>query len=134
MKIYKTQSEVEKDIKDGVLIIEGDVKFECSISVEASIVVKNGDINALDINAWNIKADNIKAEDIKAGNIKAGNISYYAFCFVYSGINCNSIKARRSNAPKPICLDGELTIKKPDDKTQEALELLKSQGYKIIKE
>jgi len=30
MKIYKTQQEVEKDIKDGVITIQGDVKFECS--------------------------------------------------------------------------------------------------------
>lgn len=37
MKIYKTQQEVEADIKDGVLVIEGDVRFECSISIQGSI-------------------------------------------------------------------------------------------------
>ena len=31
MKIYKTQQEVEKDIVGGVLAVDGDVKFECSI-------------------------------------------------------------------------------------------------------
>jgi hypothetical protein len=45
MKIYKKQEEVEKDIKDGMLIINEDVKFECNISLEASIKVY-GDITA----------------------------------------------------------------------------------------
>ena len=56
MKIYKTQSEVEKDIKNGVLAIEGDVRFECSISIEASIKVSAGNISARDISARNISA------------------------------------------------------------------------------
>jgi len=38
MKIYKTQEEVTADIKDGVLAIKGDVRFECDISIRASIV------------------------------------------------------------------------------------------------
>jgi len=42
MKVYKTQSEVEKDIKNGLLEIQGDVKFECSISISASIKVIAG--------------------------------------------------------------------------------------------
>ena len=101
MKIYKTQAEVEADIKDGVLAIDGDVKFECSISIEASIVVSSGDINAWDINAGNIDA----------GNINAGNILYYAFCCVYQSIKCSSIKAGREKYQEPICLDGKLEIK-----------------------
>jgi hypothetical protein len=75
MKIYKTQKEVEKDIKDRVLTIEGDVKFECSISISASIKVIAGDINAWDINAGNINAGNINAGNINAGNINAGDIN-----------------------------------------------------------
>ena len=39
MKIYKTQQEIEADIKDGVLAIEGDVSFECSFSIDARIEV-----------------------------------------------------------------------------------------------
>ena len=54
MKIYKTQKEVEKDIKDGVLAIKGDVKFECSILIEAKIIITAGNINARDITAWDI--------------------------------------------------------------------------------
>jgi hypothetical protein len=84
MKIYKTQSEVEKDIKAGVLTVNEDVRFECSISIEAKIIVQGNinawdinawNIDAWDINAWNIDAGNIDARDIDAGNINAGNIN-----------------------------------------------------------
>jgi len=119
MKIYTTQQEVEKDIKDGVLAINGDVKFECSISISASITawdITAGDINARnitagDINARNITAGNINAGDINARNINAGDISYYAFCCVYNLIKCLSIKGRRDKHQQPICLDGKLEYK-----------------------
>ena len=68
MKIYKTQQEVEKDIKNGVLAIKGDVKFECSISIDASIVVTDGSIDALNITA----GGDIDALDINAMNVTAG--------------------------------------------------------------
>jgi len=120
MKIYKTQSEVERDIKDGVLTIEGDIKFECSITVLASIKVF-GNINAGDIKAWNINAGNINAGNINAGNINARDILYYAFCCVYSSIKCFSIEARREKHQEPICLDEQLEIKtKQDDKVKNA--------------
>jgi len=115
MKVYKTQSEVEKDVKNGVLAIEGDVKFECSISISASIVVTAGDITARDINAWHITAwhitaGDITAWDIKAWDITAGDILYFAFCCVYKSIKCFSIKARREKFQAPICLEGSLEI------------------------
>ena len=94
MKIYTTQQEVEKDIKDGVLAIDGDVRFECSISISASI------------NAWDITALNITAWDINARNI-----SYYAFCCVYQSIKCLSIKGRREKYQQPICLEGKIEYK-----------------------
>ena len=145
MKIYKTQQEVERDIKDGALVIEGDVRFECSISINASIMIEAGDItawnitawnitawninarnitawnitawniNAWNINAWNINARNITAGDITAGDITAGNILYYAFCCVYLSIKCFSIKAKRNIHKEPICLDGELEIKQKEE-------------------
>jgi len=90
MKIYKTQQEVEEDIKDEVLTIDGDVKFECPISIEASIVI-DGDINASDINASDINANDINAGDINAWNIKARNIDA-------SDINANDINAGDINA------------------------------------
>ena len=74
MKIYKTQKEVEKDIKDGVLAIKGDVKFECSILIEAKIIITAGNINAGDITAWDINARNINAGNINAGDINARNL------------------------------------------------------------
>ena len=122
MKIYKTQQAVEKDIKDGVLAIVGDVKFECSISIEAKIIVTAGnitarnitagDINAGDINAWDINAGDINAGNITAWDINARDILYYAFCCVYNSIKCLSIKAKRGKHQDPICLDGKVEIKK----------------------
>ena len=137
MKIYKTQKEVEKDIKNGVLAIEGDVKFECSIYISASIKVTAGDINALDINAWNINAWNINAGNIDAGNIDARNILYYAFCGVYDSIRCLSIKAKRESHSEPVCLDGKLEIKDEEEKvtikiSKKSLEALKESGIEII--
>ena len=150
MKVYQTQQAVENDIKDGVLAIESDVKFECSISINASIVVK-GSINAGDINAWSINAGNIHAGDINAWNINAGNINawninawdinawninawdinawninamdiyYYAFCCVYESIKCLSIKSRRSTAKEPICLDGRVEILQNEKKLKRKL-------------
>jgi len=119
MKIYRSQSEVERDIKDEILVIEGDVKFECSISIEASIKVICGNINARDINARNITAGDITAGDITAGDITARDITardilYYAFCCVYKSIKCLSIKAKREIHHEPICLEGKLEIKEPE--------------------
>ena len=115
MKIYKSQSEVEKDIKNNVLAIEGDVKFECNVSIDASIIITNGNINAWNITAGNITAWNINARDINAWNITARDITYWAFCCVYNSIKCLSIKFIRENGHEPICLDGELEIKKPKE-------------------
>ena len=129
MKIYKTQKEVDADIKDNTLTIKGDVIFEFSLKMEARLVVEGGNIKAWDIEAWNIKAwdieagnikagdieaENIKAgdieaENIKAWNIEAGNISFYAVAFVYISFKCKSIIGRRENA-KYFCLDSEVVI------------------------
>src|SRR3990167_9136540 len=108
MKIYKTQKEIEVDIKNDVLVVDVDVKFEVSFSISASLKI-----------AWNINAWNINAWDINAWNINARDILYYAFCEVYNSIKCLSIKAKREKHNEPICLDGKLEIK---DKT-EILEL-----------
>jgi len=130
MKIYKTQQAVEQDIKNGVLSIKGDVKFECSITILASIVIAGnitagdiiarditagditaGNITAWDINAGNITAGDITAGDITAGDITAGDILYYAFCCVYKSIKCISIKAKREPHKEPICLEGKIEYK-----------------------
>ena len=91
VKIYKTQSEIETDIKNGVLVIQGDVKFECSISINASIKVISGNIDAKDIRALDIDALNINAEDINAKDIRALDINAY-------NINARNIDAYNINA------------------------------------
>jgi hypothetical protein len=140
MKTYKTQEEVERDVKDGVLYVNESVAFECSINLDASIIVAGDinakDINAKDINAWNIIAEDINtkditaedinvwdinamyitAKDIKARNIiaddiKARHIRYWAFCCVLGSISCLSIEAKRAKYADPICLDGRLKVR-----------------------
>jgi len=147
VKIYKTQSEIETDIKNGVLDIQGDVKFECSVSINASIKVISGNIDAKDIRALNINADNIDAWDINAWDIRAlniraldinakdinayninawdinaDNIVYNAFCSVYNSIKCLSIKASRKVHSEPVCLEGKVEIKKLEDKLLKNIE------------
>ena len=90
MKIYKSQSAVEKDIKDGVLNIKESVTFECKISTKAEIIVDG------DINAWNIDAGNINARDIDAGNINARDID--AWNTDARNINARDINARDIDA------------------------------------
>jgi cytoskeletal protein CcmA (bactofilin family) len=152
MKIYKTQASVEADIKNGVLAIIGDVKFECDISIFANIVITAGDITvwnitarnitARNITAWNITAGDINAGDINAGDINARDINawdinawdinardikYYAFCCVYNNIKCKSITSKKEKHHKPICLDGKLEIIK-DDEVEKAIKLLIDKG------
>lgn len=57
---------------------------------------------------------NIKARDIKAWDIKARDINYYAVCFAYKNIVCNSIIGNRENS-RHFVLDGELRIKKEEE-------------------
>ena len=71
--------------------------------------IKAYHIKALDIKANDIKAHNISAWNIEAFNIKANDILYFAVCFAYRNIECNSIKGRYPNA-KHFVLDGELII------------------------
>ena len=133
MKVYKTQAQVEKDIKNGVLAIDGDVKFECSINIEASINARN--ITARDITAWDITARNINARNITASDINAGDILYYAVCFAYQNIKCLSIKSKRE-VSKHFCLDGEITFKNDNsEKKQELIdkaEELKSKADELL--
>lgn len=126
MKIYTTQKQVEADVKNGELYIVGDVTFRCDINMPVHIRVTGhikawnitacnisaGDIKAVNINARNITAGCVRAWNITAYSIKADRVSYYAFCNVYGDITCTEIVGCRNNHAKPVCLDGELTIKK----------------------
>src|SRR3990167_8594504 len=103
MKIYKTQKEVEKDIKNGMLVVNESVEFKCSINIDASLKIA-GDINAWSIDAWDINARDINARDI----------TYYAFCCVYNSIKCFSIRGTREKCAKPLVIDGEINIKEAE--------------------
>ena len=85
MKIYKNIEQLKADIKDNVLVVNEDVTFEFSFSIDANLKV-NGKITAMDITAWDINAMDITAMDIKARDINAWNI------------NAWNIKARDINA------------------------------------
>ena len=134
MKIYKTQEEVNADITHGVLVIKGDVRFECDISIGASIVVTKGDLNCLNLNCFDLTCRNLDCWNLTCFNLTCRDLTYYALCFAYQSIKCTSYKTRREVHQKPICLDGEITIvKKEDDATKEAIKLLESNGYTISK-
>jgi hypothetical protein len=147
MKIYKTQAKVEADIEGGILDCNyEDVRFECSIVIEASIINAHDiiahninahniiahdiiahDINVHDIIAHDINAHDIIAHDINVHDIIVRDISYYAFCIAYKSIKCKSWKKRRDNALDPICLDEKLEIIQ-DDEIDKAIKLLESRG------
>ncbi|MBT9169451.1 MAG: hypothetical protein DDT19_02811 [Syntrophomonadaceae bacterium] len=77
MKVFKTQEEVNVEVRDGVLHIDESVVFECPIRIEASICAHNifaKDITAKDICAMDIMVRDMVVEDIEAENIMAENI------------------------------------------------------------
>ena len=95
-----------------------DVEFLFDVETDSSISAVNinaNDIVANNIYAWNIKAHNINDANISAYNIDADDISYYAICYAYNSIKCNSIKGTRENS-KHFVLDGELIIKGEENK------------------
>ncbi len=104
-KYYNKESNTYEFKEDGQLL---DVDFNFHLTIDSHIFAR--DINALDINALDINAGDINAWDIKAVNINARNINYFAVCYAYKNIECNSIKGRKENA-KHFVLDGEITIK-----------------------
>ena len=75
--------------------------------------IKAHNIYALDIKVKNIIANDISAGDINAWNIDANDISYWAVCFAYNSIKCNSITSKRENH-KHFVLDGELVVEEDE--------------------
>lgn len=122
MKIYNTNKEVLKDVKDGVLKIYDNVRFHCNVEIDANII-------ALDIQGHDIIAKNISAENISAKKINAENISYLAFCVAYQSLKCKAIEGRRLNSFYK-CLDSEV-IFKPEITTMTKEEAEKEYGIKI---
>jgi len=87
----------------GNLVLKEDYSVDEDLIVEGNITCEGG--------LWDIDALNINANNIYANNIDALNINYYAVCFSYYSIKCNSIKGRRNNS-KHFCLDKEIEITK----------------------
>ena len=75
--------------------------------------IKAHNIYALDIKVKNIIANDISAGDINAWNIDANDISYWAVCFAYNSIKCNSITSKRENH-KHFVLDGVLEVEEDE--------------------
>ena len=119
MIILRKKEEMEKYYVEAVntYVFKEDVFFFFDINVEANIDVpdiiahdiKACKIKANNINARNIEANNINAWNIEANNIKANDILYFAVCFAYKNIECNTIKGRRENS-RHFVLDGELIV------------------------
>lgn len=100
------------------LIVKGDINaWDIDVKNINAWDINAENIDAWNIDAWNIDVKNINAWDINAENINAENINaamdinYYAVCFAYKNIKCNSIKGRRNNC-KHFVLDGKIIIKK----------------------
>ena len=93
------------------------VVFNFDLNAKSNIYARNiyaRNINALNINARDIyvcylNANDIKAHDISTASINADNIDYYAVCYAYENIKCNSIKGRKYNA-KHFVLDGKVEV------------------------
>ena len=78
------------------------------------------DINANDIGANDIDcnhicandiiANDIDAKDISSHSIEANNIEYFAICYAYQDIVCNSIRGYIDNS-KHFSLKGKVVIK-----------------------
>ena len=97
MRIYKTQQEVESDIKDGLLKVDDDVKIECNINIKAHIICRN------------LNCRNLDCRDLNCMDLDCRNLSYYAVAFAYESFKCKSIEGRRNNS-KHFCLDSEVII------------------------
>ena len=113
MITIKNIKEMEKyyNEKTNTYVFYDDVDFYVDIQVHSSIkamdIKAEGNLEAWDIKAIDIDASDICAWNIEARNITAKNISYYAVCFAYQNIICETIKGERKNA-KHFCLDGEI--------------------------
>ena len=124
-KEFNSLEELEEyyDEKSNTYIFKEDGKYidlvvfnfdlDTSANIDAGCIdglnICAGNIRAWDIDTKDLNVINIEAWDINAWNIEAQDISYYAVCFAYKNIKCNSIIGRRNNA-KHFVLDGKLEI------------------------
>ena len=122
MKIYKTQQELEADIKDGLLKVDDDVKIECNININASIICRNlycwdldcgnlncGNLDCMDLDCGDLNCGNLECMDLNCGDLDCMDLSYYAIAVAYYKFKCKSVVGRRNNS-KHFCLDSEVKI------------------------
>jgi hypothetical protein len=96
MKIYKTQKEFEKGIKDGRFFVKDDIDITAfNLNVEADIDIL-GEIFAADISARSIRSSSINAGNITALDIMTGHI--YAKNINVRDIRAHNIYAREIKA------------------------------------
>jgi hypothetical protein len=78
MKIYNTIEELQKDIVDDTLSIDGDININFDLDMPKLVIkaqrIWARNINVNNIDAYNIDAENINAKDIDAHNINAWRI------------------------------------------------------------
>jgi len=78
MIIYNTLEELQKDIVDDTLSIDGDININFDLNMPKLVIKAQRiwvkDINVNNIDAYNIDAKNINAKDIDAHNINAWRI------------------------------------------------------------
>ena len=112
MKIYKTQQELEADIKDGLLKVDDDVKIECNININASIICRNlycWDLDCGNLNCEDLNCGDLHCGDLNCGDLNCRDLSYYAIAVAYYKFKCKSVVGRRINS-KHFCLDSEVII------------------------
>ena len=122
MRIYKTQQEVEAAIKNRILRVNDDVKIECNISINASIICR--DLDCMDLDCGNLNCGNLDCGNLDCGNLNCRDLdcwnlncwdldcrdlSYYAIAVAYYKFKCKSVVGRRINS-KHFCLDSEVII------------------------
>jgi len=91
MKIYKTQAEVESDIKDGLLKVNDDVTFDCDINIKAHIICK--DLDCRDLNCGNLNCGNLNCGNLNCRNLNCGDL------------NCGNLNCRNLNCGNLNCMD-----------------------------
>ena len=99
-----------------MITVTADVRIEYQFTKEElrdvycqDLCLENDD-KKFDFNGRNFNGRNFNGSDFNGRKI-----SYYAFFVCYNNITCESWEKRRENALDPICLDGKLTIKKPEE-------------------
>ena len=122
MKIYKTQAEVEADVKDRVLKIDDDVTFDCDINIKVHIICKDlicwdldcrnfncRDLHCGDLICWDLHCLDIDCADLNCQDLHCRDLNYHAVAFAYKTFKCKSVKGRRKNS-KHFCLDSDIII------------------------